>query len=520
VPASDDLGLDAATAARIEHADAGGFPIVFVVDDLATYDFSKPPVQGLGSYNAEAFAEPERLLRSLRHHGGLELFEGTGGVAFVSYARADGTEIAESIRGALRDAGLFGSMDVYDFPGGELIQREIRDRIERAVITVLVDTKRAEMSRWVADEVEMSVIARVPTLVVSPRSGSGHAVTTPHFTWDAADPDGSAGAVVRLARRILGSRMAFSARVHRTLARLARLRQWRAPTRATPISTLHTHVADLAIALTPERPEIDDVLRVTQHLSQGQRGMLVAGVRPVPRTKSAALAVASGRRVCVTHLGKVASAVPGRLADRPLQDVRLFPSAAAPSDPNEQMLAETTLYPFVVSLTQALLDLGGTLVFGGHPSITPLVHKAIEDLDGAPGRVELHQARLWQDSTVLPAEVREGPVFKYVQWHGDAEAKMDANLDDLRSAMISDSLTAAVFVGGKTEGYIGPRAGIVDEHERFKSLGGHRKTYILGLAGGAARKLPRSDGLLDRFLRTTSDPDLAAALIVADLLGV
>src|SRR6185436_1735777 len=100
---------------------------------------------------------------------------------------------------------------------------------------------------------------------------------------------------------------------------------------------------------------------------------------------------------------------------------RVLLSAAMPSDPDERELASFKLGPFVVMLTQALVEMGATLVFGGHPSVTPLVHEAIKELvdDRQPGRVELHMAKAWKsDAVSVKAEVREGPLFRDVRWHG------------------------------------------------------------------------------------------------------
>ncbi|MCP3915031.1 MAG: hypothetical protein GY711_05710 [bacterium] len=83
--------------------------------------------------------------------------------------------------------------------------------------------------------------------------------------------------------------------------------------------------------------------------------------------------------------------------------------------------------------------------------------------------------------------------------------------------MITSALSAAVFIGGKTEGFYGPRPGIQDEYERFVAECGDGAAFALGMAGGAARKLPHGDSQVHRFLRMTADPDLAVALIIDEL---
>jgi hypothetical protein len=192
-----------------------------------------------------------------------------------------------------------------------------------------------------------------------------------------------------------------------------------------------------------------------------------------------------------------------------------------PSDPEEVELAQTTLASFVVLLSQALVDLGATLVFGGHPSITPLMHRAISDIPGSKkGHVELHQARLWKtDRSTLPQIVREGPLFRGAHWHGSGNSEND-DVAALRDGMIVAGLDAGVFVGGKTKGFYGPKPGIIDEHERFIAACPGKPAFIVGLAGGAARLIPCDGAVVSEVLRTTADPDLAVALIVAELLGL
>ena len=86
--------------------------------------------------------------------------------------------------------------------------------------------------------------------------------------------------------------------------------------------------------------------------------------------------------------------------------------------------------------------------------------------------------------------------------------------------MIRSPLDAAVFVGGKTKGFIGPRPGIVDEYDRFVAACPDGPAFVVGLAGGAARTLPDDGSSLAEALRSTADPDLAVALIIAELLGL
>jgi hypothetical protein len=324
-----------------------------------------------------------------------------------------------------------------------------------------------------------------------------------------------------MARRVLARKLAFRARVARTLKRLARLREWGVSEHGERWQIRSGRGKALTVAYLAEAPRVEAVTTLREDVHPG-RGLLVAGVRPLQPATAKGLRQAGGKAVSVTPLPTMASRIPTGVAVRPLTQQRVLLSAAMPSFAEDMELARLTLAPFVVMLTQALMEMGATLVFGGHPSVTPLVHRAIKELGGGRrlGRIELHQARVWKaDTLFVKQEVREGPLFRNAKWHGEGHVPAD-DVAALRDGMIRRGLHAAVFVGGKTEGFIGPRPGIVDEHARFLATCPRRPAFVLGLAGGAARTLPLDETLVGQLLRTTADPDLAVALIIAELLGL
>ena len=89
---------------------------------------------------------------------------------------------------------------------------------------------------------------------------------------------------------------------------------------------------------------------------------------------------------------------------------------------------------------RGVLGSGGRLVFGGHPSVTPLMHRVVSQAGFRPRRIDFLQLER------SPPEVNES-TFK-VSWI-DSE-----DLGPLREEMARRS-RAGVFVGGKTSGFIG-----------------------------------------------------------------
>ena len=518
VVASDGLSADVDVRRKVAHASAGGFPLIPVVENRATYDFGRAPLAELAARNAEALNDPDRLARSLLHHGGIELFEG-GGHVFISYARADGSVLANAVRDQLTAAGIGRTMDVYAFAGGDLIQDDIERRIGSADLVVLIDSAGAARSQWVAEELDIAMVAHVQAIAVTPAAGAfHHAFQVPHVEWDPGVH--AATEVLLMARRVLARKLAFRARVGRILVRLARLLDWVVSEQGETWKVRAGRAQPLTVAYVPDAPRVEAVTALREAVRPG-RGLLVAGVRPLRALTERGLRAAGGKDVSVTPLPTMASRVPVRVARRPLAHQRVFLSAAMPSEPDEVDLARLTLGPFVIGLIQALVDLGATLVFGGHPSVTPLVHRVVASQFGQEaGQIELHQARLWQGDTIsLSAEVREGPLFRNVQWHGVGRDAAD-DVAALRDGMVCDGLAAGVFVGGKTSGYIGTKPGIADEYERFALACPGKPALVVGLAGGAARLLPRAGSAIGAVLLSTADPDLAVALIIAELLDL
>jgi hypothetical protein len=514
---SDGLTNNVALRRRITDIGSCGFPVVPVVEDLATYDFRASAIEEVVERNAEAFSAPERLIQTLLHHAGLRLF-GSGGNVFVSYARSDGAEFAEAIRAALIVGGVAATVDLHEFPGGELVQDEIERRVNGADLVILIDSKGAATSEWVAEELDIAQAAHVPVVAVMPTASAFRSmIEVPHVEWKPG-LDAVADAVA-CARRILARKETFRKRVGRTLSRLARLRSWEV-TEDTKTWRVQAG-ADwrVNVGFTADGPRAEEVMRF-RDWTKPVPGVFVAGTRHHhPVTVRALDAVGDGV-VRVSALPTLASRVPLQLVATRLNGKRIFLSASKPNAPDDVLLAQYTFGPFLVSLVQVIVELKLTLVFGGHPSVLPLVHRAAVGHFGTQvsDHFQLHLARFWErDFLALKEEIRLGPVPRNLKWHGSAGSAED-NVVALRDAMIGPDLDAAIFVGGKTTGYIGPVPGIVDEHQRWIAACQGKPTFVLGLAGGASRALPSDGSRLDNLIRTAADPDLAVALIVAELL--
>jgi hypothetical protein len=203
-----------------------------------------------------------------------------------------------------------------------------------------------------------------------------------------------------------------------------------------------------------------------------------------------------------------------------LKGLRVMLSAALPDELSGTSRAQD-FYDLIVALSTGVLSSGGRLVFGGHPSVTPLVHRAAQSVECEPGQVQLFQAETYRNSA--PEQVFDRRVFGELRWSKD--------LDSMRDQMAA-SADAAVFAGGRPAKAPGIQAGIRAELERFLHYHPQGPAYVVGALSGEAKQLlaelsqrpkwgPRflSDAEW-QVLATSDSVDLCVSLILADLARI
>lgn len=183
------------------------------------------------------------------------------------------------------------------------------------------------------------------------------------------------------------------------------------------------------------------------------------------------------------------------------------------------------IYDLGAAIVTALFDSGCHLVFGGHPTVTPLVHHIARTRAGAKSPIDLFQLERFRGKA--PPEAADGAVFDRVHWVGDPALDIGADLANLRDPMVQLA-RAAIFVGGKTTGFSGGNPGIRDEFERFRARHPDDPVYLVGGAGGETARLIEESKGRDReknglqgearhVLHASHDEHLVAALIARDL---
>jgi hypothetical protein len=156
----------------------------------------------------------------------------------------------------------------------------------------------------------------------------------------------------------------------------------------------------------------------------------------------------------------------------------------------------------VVSLVRAVLAEDGHLVFGGHPSISPLVASVAAEyvrplIDINAPRILIYQSRAFEH--VLPDETWEMHQLGYARivWtpaqrgeRFDPAVRMEQCLDSLeamRTALLNDTDPIAMVAIGGMEG-VEREAALFRAHVGA-ARGRRRAVYVLKTTGGAAEKL-------------------------------
>jgi hypothetical protein len=194
-----------------------------------------------------------------------------------------------------------------------------------------------------------------------------------------------------------------------------------------------------------------------------------------------------------------------------LRGQAVFLSASVPSPARAQEFrrveeAHLEIGEAVISLSRAVFAEGGTLVFGGHPSISPLVAMVAgeylaplrAEADGQrerpPVPIEIYQSRAFEG--FLPDETLMMFRLGYANLHWieavdgerfDPEAPRDKppcpkSTEEMRRRMIGETQPAAMVA-------IGGMEGIFDEQRIFREIREGAPVYTLASTGGAAALL-------------------------------
>lgn len=158
----------------------------------------------------------------------------------------------------------------------------------------------------------------------------------------------------------------------------------------------------------------------------------------------------------------------------------IFLSASVPLPERDKEYIESAdiiaIRDAVVALATVVLP-HHRIVWGGHPSITPLIYYVMSKLNlNIQNHVTIYQSKIFQKLFPLDNNRFENVILTDI-----LEDDREKSLLHMRQRMLSEyNFSAAVFIGGME--------GIVDEYKMFNEM--HPNAYILPVAStGAATKI-------------------------------
>lgn len=185
----------------------------------------------------------------------------------------------------------------------------------------------------------------------------------------------------------------------------------------------------------------------------------------------------------------------------------IFLSASIPLPDRDTKYIETAdiiaIRDAVIALTTVVLP-KYRIVWGGHPSITPLIYYVMDKLNMNMAHVKLYQSLFFRE--IFPEENIQFENIVFTENAGDIHSSIQV----MRKRMLSENeFDAAVFIGGMD--------GIEVEYNMFKEK--HPHALLLPIAStGAATKIVYNNFLPDKFKKERLLKDYGYMSLFQELL--
>lgn len=189
----------------------------------------------------------------------------------------------------------------------------------------------------------------------------------------------------------------------------------------------------------------------------------------------------------------------------------VFLSASVPDPERDRRYIDTADVTAIRDAVRALVAVvtpARTLVFGGHPAISPFVLRAARDL-GWERRVVIYVSRFFRAK--VP---QDNLAFPRITWTPSVRRDREQSLARMRREMLDAfTYTAGVFIGGME--------GVEQEHALFRARWPVVPTYPVASTGAAARVLfDAGEGPRDQATRDALANEYTYGALLARLPGV
>ena len=430
---------------------------------------------------------------------------------FLCHRRTDGEDLVAAVDKELSKRHSKFFRDLVDVQSGELAQEKIDDALSTADVLIFFDTPDAGESAWVALELATALGRGIPVLWIRvgsegpnraplPVQPGGSPLLTPG---DVPDDLTDRAAFGRLADRILleadvlnrvslrtacetfAEISAHCRRQGRTLDTLDARHQIYAITEPAQPGAYPRRQSIHVVQVFARHPTTEDQQRLTEWLVENGYGPHEAKCRafdaavlldPLPGMPQS-FSEFGIREPAGDYLGRLRQVAPARdqYHDGTLLLLGAFPSAVG----SHQAVIEA-----VRAVSSTWLELGGSIVCGGHPTFVPLLTEAVRNVGATREQLLVYWSRYYATSEAIDALLTQATVVPIDAIDGDRAASLTA----MRTVMMSHSDRAAVVaIGGRTS-EMGRHTPGLDEEVR---LARERRlpVYLIGGPGGQTAHL-------------------------------
>jgi hypothetical protein len=193
-----------------------------------------------------------------------------------------------------------------------------------------------------------------------------------------------------------------------------------------------------------------------------------------------------------------------------LSGMALFLSASVPARRSGYERLDLNVDEAVITLARTVFAEGGQLVFGGHPSISPLVLTIASEYDSDAPLALIYQSEIFQNMIPEKTLMLEAMGYGHIVWTAAAEGEellhdgttgrwlVPRSLEIMRRAMIEETSPAAYVSAGGMEG-------VEQEVDLFHELRPAAPVYAIESTGGASATLAASRSYvtaIDRKIET------------------
>jgi hypothetical protein len=432
---------------------------------------------------------------------------------FISHRRLDGEDIAGAFYEQLRVRAEEIFRDLIDVRVGEDAQEKIEANLSQSDAVILLDTPKAGESDWIAREIEMAMVLSLPIIWIRIGPIDNRAplkiepAGKPHFDFpelSASDfqvestlADKVLEAAFRISRqaatRIFDQVRRVEALSHQQGVSVAKLDarkllySLQIPRRGFRYAQRpFTHLIQFFGRWPREDDENDFMQLISErgyapdpHRGPAYDAALLLG--PIP---SQPLEDSTGVQCCLDSSEEYVSTMERYLLDSQAQGTRrgLVISGAFPDTEAED---QQHLTDAVLAFARATFDHLKVMIFGGHPTFTPLIldiarRRRPRDFKKA---IHLYQSRFFVADEDLKQLTKRATVFAVDAVAGDRSA----SLTRMRCEMINDRQAAAlVAIGGKAAG--GRYSPGVDQEIELAVQAG-LPVFLIGSAGGRTAEI-------------------------------